>query len=719
MLKKGRSRAALSASTGGASHTRHRLRIRVVLWCFLGAYAVVCLRLAVLQAYPDPKYSHEDSKHVGTIEIPVPRGNIYDSNGVVLATDQTVYSLWADPSRIENAGELASRLSALLDLDPGEIQARLQKSDANGKLLRFSWVKRWLAQEEVSRLSSDGVLKKGLNIRPEPLRFYPQGELAAPVLGFTNLERKGGEGVELQFDKYLSSTPGLRKSRKDARRHLLNSLTLEYQEPEGGDDLYLTIDAALQQTLEAELDKAMEFAKAPSAMGMLMDPRTGAILAMASRPAFNPNRYWEYEPELYMNRAIVDAFEPGSAFKIVAGSAAIEEDLITPETRIDCENGGFNPYGHYIRDYHPLGVEPFTTCFAQSSNVAIIKVGALLGRERMDEWIRRFGFGQRTSRDFPKENPGLHRPIKKWSGLTMGSLPMGQEINVTMPQLARAFAVIANGGYLIEPYVVDRAVGRDGIETYDHIMVKPARILSQETADTMRNLCHMVTLDGTGDRARIDEYEVAGKTGTAQIAKPGRGYVPGLFTAIFAGFAPVKDPRVVAVIIVQEPEIKLHFGGYICGPVFKAVVREALVRMNAPTDAVPEETPAEPVPAEIEAEDPDTILASEPGSEDEPSADAMLGSLDGLELVRHVKDPSGGPVLPDLRGLTKSQARARVVALGLDWDAQGSGWVISQSPEPGTALSDVGKCLLNFSDERPVATAKNETERKNENINAQ
>lgn len=683
---------------GGEPRPRHYIRLRLVLWGFLAVYAAVALRLTQLQLIPDERFSREEQKHVGEVEIRVPRGSVYDANGVLLATDKMVLSLWADPRQVQDPTSIARRLTHLLPVDEQDMLYRLTQQDGNGRPMRFVWLKRWLNDEEVARLGDvAATFGPGLYLRPEPLRYYPQGSVASHVLGFTSLEGIGSEGVELQFDKYLNSTPGRRKSRKDAKRNLLSSLTLEYEEPKGGDDLYLTIDATLQQSLENELDKGLEFGKAKRAMGMVMDPKTGAILALACRPPFDPNRYWEYTAEERKNRALVDVFEPGSAFKIVTAAAGLEHAIITPETRIDCMRGSYNPYGHRIRDYHPLGVEPFRVCFAESSNIAMIKVAAMLGPERMEEWIRRFGFGERTSRDFTGESAGLFSQRRRWSRYTMGSLPMGQEISVTMPQLTRAFCAIANGGYLVEPYLVEYAIARDGTVSYEHDARPPRRILSQETANTMKDLCLLVTSDGTGSRASIDEYRVGGKTGTAQIAEPGRGYVPGKFTAIFAGFAPVNDPRLCAVIVVQEPEIRLHFGGWICGPIFKEVIREALIRMNVPQDPVIKDGKSVVKTPETVVADADSVVFQDL----EPLSDEELASLDNLELVSPRGDSvAAGPRLPDLTGLTKAGVMARLGNLGLKWDVQGAGRVVAQEPPPGTPISEIDLCRLVFSNER-------------------
>ena len=347
-----------------------------------------------------------------------------------------------------------------------------------------------------------------MEITDEPERIYPEGSLAAHVLGFVNREGEGGSGLELLYNDRLKCVPGRRRARKDIQGRLLRSRTIEYIPPTGGEDLYLTIDKNMQYALERELADVIERCNAEHAMGILMEPHSGAILALAYVPTFDPNRFNEYSPEVYVNRTVVDFFEPGSSFKIITAAAALEHGLITPDTLIDCEGGAFNPYGHRIKDFHALNVEPFTTCFAESSNIAIIKVAAMLGKERLAEWIARFGFGVRTGRDFQGESPGMVHPLKNWSRLSMGSLPMGHEIGVTMPQLARAYCAIANGGFLIEPYLVERAVSREGIVTYEHDASLRTRILSEQTAETMKMLCHQVVIhpEGTGRYANIPEY---------------------------------------------------------------------------------------------------------------------------------------------------------------------------------------------------------------------
>lgn len=674
----------------------HRWRMRSVFWFLLLLFSALAARLVQLQARPDLIFSREELGHIGTVIVQIPRGDVLDRDGRLLATDRRVRSLSADPSRTDEPERLARELAVRLGMEEDVILSRLAREDAAGRRMKFVWIKRWLTQEDIDALGEVESLGRGaLRIEYEPIRFYPEGTLASHVVGYVNRERVGSSGIELAFDRHLRTTDGRYRARVDRDRRVLSSLTLDYTAPTGGANVHLTIDKGIQHKLEQRLAQALDECQADRGAGIVMNPHTGAILALACVPTYDPNRFWEASDEDRKNHAVVDVFEPGSAFKIVTAAAALEHGLITPETRIDCENGSFNPYGHRISDFHRLGVEPFTTCFSESSNIAIIKVAAMLGPERLEEWIRRFGFGQRTGADFgAAESAGIFRPVSQWSRLSMGSLPMGQEISVTLPQMARAFSVIANGGYLVEPYLVEKAVGQGGELVYAHNHATKRRVLSQQTADIMKELCHGVVTHGTGRYANIPEYRVGGKTGTAQVAEEnGRGYKKGKYITVFAGFAPIADPQLCAVIVVNEPRIRLHYGGYVCGPVFKDVAREALISLNVPKDPV-----RDPVrQAAVEPEDPDTVAARFDMELLEPDLEEILAPLDGLELINLAADSSfRGPGLPNFKGMTKQQARDLVAQLGLHWDIQGAGWVWAQDPPPGTPLADISLVRLVF-----------------------
>jgi cell division protein FtsI/penicillin-binding protein 2 len=700
---------------GGPIEPRQQRRNQAVLFMLMAGFVVVLGRLAQLHLSPDLELTEEERRHIGKVELSAPRGVIYDRNGLVLATNDKVASLWADPRKAANgnidAAELALKVGALIDMESDEVLERMTKPDEEGNPRKFMWVKRWLVdvpEEPLQALIEES--QGALAVKLEPVRYYPQGETAAHLLGFVNRAGEPGDGVELRYNHLLETTPGEHLARKDSSRRLLESLTLDYVPPTGGESIQLTIDTAIQHSLEEALDRRVVETNASNAMGILMDPKTGAILAMATRPAFNPNHYADFDPALWKNRGVLDVFEPGSAFKIVVASAALEHGIVTPETQIDCEGGYFNPYGHRIKDYHKMGVEPFTKCFAESSNIALIKLAAQLGPERTDEWIRRYGFGQTTSSDFMHEQRGLYQKREKWSRLTMGSLPMGQEIAVTLPQLARSFAVVANGGFLVEPYFAERAISRDGVETPLHDPSKRERILTEETAKTMQMLCKLVVEEGTGEYAKMDEYTAGGKTGTAQMKrKDGPGYDPDRFTTVFAGFAPAEDPAVVCVIVVAEPMIKLHYGGYVCGPVFKEVVSEALVRLGVPMDKIDPEAEERVMPAPRMAvaqaeflEDADTLIERLDDRDVEmleESLEDLLEPLDGLELLTPFPDSTGSVArrLPDFTGWTKKRVREKLLELGLPWDVHGAGWVVSQHPPAGTPANEVMICSLQFS----------------------
>lgn len=732
--------------------------LKILRWFMLGCFAVVVLRILYFHFFPPEELEKEKAYHTGTIVLAPPRGDILDRNKLKLAGDRIVPSLWLDPRKIfqlENVDDFVMRLGRYLEVDVDELLQRINARDANGNLRAAVLVKRWiqeLSQDELeeivyqtNRLYTEALGKKKkepekiLWVQTESLRVYPQGETAAHVLGFVNKTGEVAEGLERSFDKYLRSTQGRVVARKDATRRLLLSATEEYIPPQGGDTIYTTLDTVLQKELEKRLDARIQECNARGGKGIILDPYTGAILALAVRPSFDPNRYNEYPPELRKNRALIDVFEPGSCFKIIVGSAALEHNLVTPETPINCEGGTWNPYGHTIRDFHKLGVVPFREAFAESSNIGFIKLAAQLGPERLDTWIRRFGIGRRIdSPEFSMQSEGIYRPREQWSRLTMGSLPMGQEVSVTLLQLARAFCILANGGYWVEPYLVEKAVARDGTVTYQHTPAPAERILSEATVQTMRDLCHGVVQYGTGRYADIPEYRVGGKTGTAQIAEPGRGYVPDRFTTIFAGFAPVHNPRLVAVIVIEEPMIKLHFGGYVCGPVFRDVIRDALIRMGVPEDPtekellaraerkakeatkeavsvaknLPKSTDGKDESADVplsdtgtelleeeNLEDPDSVVARMSFEELETSPLALLAPLNPTE-DSGAKQGEDTRTLPNFYGMSKRDALRTLHEYGLPYDLQGAGWVTEQKPAPGVPIRRVAQVRLRLSPSR-------------------
>ena len=758
-------------------------RVNAVMFVFSVGVLIAAGRLVMLHLNPGENLLLESRFHEGTWELREKRGEIFDRNGLLLACNRILPTIAVDPQRVADPDRLADYLSRKLNLNRDEVyKAITYKTDTTtGRPRRSNPIQR--RAENLSAHDMEEILLMGeacaiqenpdllpiieaqlagtitpdmlqakqrspkpvincLHVADEPLRVYPFGEAAAQVLGYVQFTGEPMAGIEAVFNEYLECKPGILRARVDKDRRMLASESVNLVPPRGGDMLQLTLDIAMQRRLEQALDVTLEKYSAPAGIGVFMDPRTGAILAMATRPGFDPNRYNAYPDEYRKNRAIHDVFEPGSSFKIVTASAALEMRQVRLDEIIDCEGGVANFFGHRIRDYHKMGLAPFTKCFEESSNIAMIKVASRIGPVYFDEWIQRFGFYRKTSRDFPGEARGLYKPLRdpdhperpvnvkqRWSKLTMTALPMGQEISVTSLQLVRAMAVIANGGFLVEPYVVERAVSREGLITYEHQAPEPVRVLSPDTAETMRMLCHQVVLRGTGKRANIMEYRVGSKTGTAQMARTdGPGYDPDRYTAVFVGFAPVADPRIVGAIVVFEPKGWPRTGGYVSAPVFREVVAETLASMGVEPDPVTDpEIVAEyqkqqarktsspqnggndrqpapsPTPAPLQSQvvdDADTMAEHDatPPTEDALPLDALLTPLDGVSFVAlQTPGTSVTNTMPNLIGLTKKQAREQLQRINLPMDARGAGRVVAQDPPPGTDLTNVSLCILTFS----------------------
>jgi cell division protein FtsI (penicillin-binding protein 3) len=681
----------------------HRVRIYAVFAVFLAVFSIISIRLIHLQTDPGQEFDREDEYHVVDKAIRRPRGDIFDRNHRLLATDTAAYSLWADPKKVEDPKGLAAFLRGRLGRNEEELHSILTARTSKGKKKRFVYLKKWMSHAELDALGdlSEAPSGNALDTRKETIRYYPERDLAAQVLGFVNREGVGSEGLEQHYDKYLRSHAGRKESRIDRHRRMLDFLTLEYEPPTGGDDIYLTIDAVLQYALERALDEAMLDKNAPRAMGLLMDPQTGAILALASRPGFDPNRYNEFTAELRKNKAVVDVFEPGSAFKLIGSAAALELGLVRRDDPIDCEGGSFRAFRRRIYDTHERNVIPFSQTFAESSNIAAIKVATLLGEERYEAWIRRFGIGRATGIDLPQESAGLFSGREYWSKLSMISLPMGQEVALNMLQLGVAFSAVANGGYLVEPYTVSRALSPEGEETYSRATGRGAQIMSEKTANIMKELCYQVIAgkESTGRHAVIAEYKAGGKTGTAQIAREdGRGYYKRKYTAVFAGFAPISNPRITCVVVVQEPEYGRgrHYGGSAAGPVFKKVVREALIRLHVPQEPMDVEGELESI-GSYAMQDADTMVPHQELPFLEPMELGNAAFPRAMELLPSRENPtSEGGRLPDFTGMSKRQAKKLAVRLKLQWDPQGAGRVLRQNPAPGTPLDDVDICQLVF-----------------------
>src|SRR5208283_5343847 len=469
--------------------------------------------------------------------VPVRRGIIFDRKGRELAINLDTESVYCDPAEIASPDRVAVALSRTINNKPAVILARLSANN------RFNWIERKVSLEDTQRIRD--MKLGGIGFLPEIKRFYPEGSLASHIIGFVGVDNNGLEGVEKSYDKYLSAVSERVSVIRDARGNVLSEgMSKEIK----GNNVILTIDEGLQYIVEKNLDDAVERWKAASATVIMMEPHTGEVLAMASRPTYDLNDPAEVTPAKRRNRAVTDCYEPGSTFKIVVGTAALEEGIVTPDTRFDCSAGYIEIAGRKIKDAERHGVLTFKEVIQKSSNVGTIKIGLNLGREKIYSYIRKFGFGEKTEFDLGGEASGWIRPPDRWSGTSVGAIPIGQEVAVTPLQVLRAYSVIANGGFLVRPHVVSAISSPAGAVIYKAVN-EPRRIISQGTVRTFKNILKTVTEEGgTATGAAIDGNEVAGKTGTAQLIDPKtKRYSKDKYVSSFVGFVPADDPRIAMI----------------------------------------------------------------------------------------------------------------------------------------------------------------------------
>lgn len=542
----------------------------IICFCFF----VVALRLADIMILDHNRlYAKARMQQLKGEDVRVRRGMIFDRNGRDMAVNLEQESLYCDPAGVAVPKESADKLSAITGKPS---KAILTKLSSEG---HFVWFQRKL-EPDVARKVKDANMK-GIGFVPDSKRFYPKGKVASQIIGFVDVDNKGIEGVELKYNKYLSTGGGKVLLARDASgKTLSQGVDMESK----GNNLILTIDEWLQYTSEEELDKVMSESRAGAAAVIMMDPFTGEILAMANRPSFNPNAAGASKNFERRNRAITDCYEPGSTFKIVVGAAALEEKIVSPESRFDVSRGIIEVGKRVIHDDHKHGVLSFEEVIQKSSNVGSIMIGMRLGKERVYRYAKAFGFGEKTMIDLPGEVSGWIRPPERWSGVSIGSVPIGQEVAVTPLQVLRAYAAIANGGFLVTPHVVSRIISPEGQELWA-AKYETKRVLSQKTAEKFKDILKLVTQEGgTAKGAAVSGNYVAGKTGTAQIVDPlTKRYSKEKYVSSFVGFVPADNPRLAMIVVVYEPKGQ-HYGGLIAAPVFKRIAEKALSYMEVPRE---------------------------------------------------------------------------------------------------------------------------------------
>jgi len=547
----------------------YRRRVNAV-FLFFFVFLIFCIaRLFFIQFFRSNYFSEIAQKqHNLFVELEPRRGTIYDLNLKPQAVNVSVDSLYASPNTIRDKDKevIIRQLQPILNVDHAYLKDRLYRKKS------FIWLARKLSPSQSEAIKRLNI--RGLDFIKESKRSYPNSYLSSHIIGFCGLDNLGLEGIELYYDSYLKGSEGWALILRDARQKKLD-LEQKMAKPCDGYDLILTIDEVIQYIAEKELDKAFKVYRAKGASMIVIDPHTGAILAMVNRPTFDLNQYNNIDKDRRRNRSISDLLEPGSAFKIVTASAALEEKKVVEEDKFFCENGAYQVGGHILHDHRPHGWLKFREVIEQSSNIGTTKVAQILGPDLLYRYVKLFGFGAKSGIDLPGEIAGMIKEPRFWSKTSISAVPIGQEVGVTTLQLASAISVIANGGQLMKPYIVKEIRDKRGeiIKAFSPIAVR--KVISEDTAKRVKKILTGVVEEGTGKLARITGFSAAGKTGTAQKLEPNGAYSHNKFVASFIGFAPAEDPLIAMVVVIDEPR-PYYFGGVVAAPVFKNVAGDVL-----------------------------------------------------------------------------------------------------------------------------------------------
>jgi cell division protein FtsI (penicillin-binding protein 3) len=563
---------ATAKSTPGKNARLRLLGGILFLWC-----VAICARLVYLQIFCYGSFAKQaEHQQQRAIPLSAKRGVIYDRAGHELAMSVLVDSAFAVPTEVKDLPTAISLITRITGDDRNVVLADCHNHKT------FCWVARKANDETIERIKSLNL--QGIHFQKEPKRFYPARDLAAQVLGSVGMEDSGQSGIEHAFDDELRGRAGKMLISVDARKQWFSSVETQ---PEPGENLVLTIDKNIQYIVEKELEQAISDTNAIAGTVIVENPHTGEILALANRPTFNPNLRKQITPGALTNRAVSYVYEPGSTFKLVTISAALEEKVTTPDEVFDCQMGSIVYNGMRIRDSKPHGLLPVWGVLAESSDVGSIKIALRLGEDRFYKYIRAYGFGQQTGIELPGETRGLTKPVSRWSKVSIAAISMGQEIGISPLQLSSLISTFANDGVWVAPRIVAGTVQPLGMpQTVAFHPGASHRVISSYTAAQMRSMMEKVVISAgaTGRRAILEGYTSAGKTGTAQKVDPATGaYSKTKYIGSFAGFAPVNNPQIVVAVILDSA-VGLHQGGQISAPVFKRISQQVLEYLHVPHD---------------------------------------------------------------------------------------------------------------------------------------
>lgn len=621
--------------------------------------AVIEARLVYLQVVRyDQMVARADRQQMRTVDASAKRGEILDRHGRVLAYSVDADTVYAVPSEIEHEAEVAARLCAALD-DCSD-RERDVIAERLGRPRAFAYVRRQVSPEEARRV--EALHLDGVGFLKETRRYYPNKELAAHLLGYVGVDSRGLHGIESAYDSQIRGRAGRVLIQTDARHRAFSRIE---RPSTAGASIELSIDHYLQHVAERELRSAVELNRASGGTVVIMDPHTGELLALANEPTFNPNAFLKYSDDRRRNRATQDVYEPGSTFKMVTASAAIEEHVMEADTPVDVSAGLIRLGSRQINDVYRYGTLSFEDVIVRSSNVGAVKIGLQLGADRLGRYVRRFGFGQRLSRDFQGESAGILWDPLRWTDDALASISMGYQIGVTPLQMAAAASAIANGGVLLEPRLV-HAVVRSG----NRVEVKPREIrraIAVDTARALTTIMEEVVARGTGRAARIEGYGVAGKSGTAAKLVDGR-YSKSDYNASFVGFVPSRNPAFTILVVLDSPSTGRYFGGEVAAPVFRHVAEAALRHAGVP----PTGRTRAPLVVVRDAARPDAVRVSMPDLTRVSTSVTILATDEGL--------------MPSLHGLGAREAIRELTRLGLTGRLTGRGIVTDQEPAAGVPI---------------------------------
>jgi len=649
-----------------------KFRLASILAIFLILFIALLSRafqLQVLSGEKLKKLAHR--QHITTLPIQSERGMIYDRNGEKLAMSVLADSVCADPTRITDQGKASRQIAAILNLDQFTVFNRISEPKS------FCWLARKISPQQAAEVEAADI--EGVFLIKEPKRFYPNGQLAAHLIGFSGFDAEGLEGLEKKYDEYLKGTPEKLTWARDAKGKKL-FLHVEHNNSPKGDsaNLVLTIDSRMQYLVETHLKEAVQDKGAKGGIAIVMDPKTGEILAMANEKGFNPNNIKGLTSEAWRNRAITDSFDPGSTFKPFLVAAALEEKVVKESDRFFCENGNYKVANRVIREANRKqhGYLAVRDILKYSSNIGSAKIAEKLGREKFHAYIKNFGFGSRTGIDLSGESAGVLRPAKRWTKVDTANIGFGQGVSVTAIQLITAMSAIANGGVLMKPYMVRGLTDKNNRPIKMYTPETMRRVVSPETA---RQLTAMLTEvvgaeDGTGKRAHIMNVAVAGKTGTAQKLDIARGvYSSERVRTSFIGFFPSDNPQVAILVMLDEPQ-RDKWGGVAAAPVFKSIGEQILNCFK-------------------------TNIRQTPVFEPQPNNNLQLVSTDKSLVDDMTKFEDGiddDSRMPDFTGLTIREALKTAKSRSIELQVSGNGWAVRQIPEPGSILGDPRACKIIF-----------------------